>query len=191
MNPATPFPADSATVVGLLELLNAGSKREAQKITRDLVITSGGFASFLLAAQVGTMAPYIYTSHFQEVQPESLRPSEADLKSMGSNGVGPLKPEAAKGFRKVSQMMIDRRLFAAHLLYAPDWSRWHLFYFDQRDTSERGNHWTAGGPHIHYARETDTQMSANDMWRAVQATPPNPPRGTHVRYEAGRPPGNR
>lgn len=172
----------TATVVGLIDLLNARSKREVLKTARDLVITSSGFASFLLAARVGTLEPYIYTCCFREIQPESLCPNEADLLAMGANGVGQLKPDAAKGFRKVSQMMRDRRMFSAHLLYLPDWSIWHLFYFDQRDTTERGNHWKAGGPHIHYAREFDTQLSANEMWREVQSNPPSPPRGIHVRY---------
>ena len=29
--------------------------------------------------------------------------------------------------------MEDRRIFAAHLFYTPDYDFWHIFSFDQRD----------------------------------------------------------
>jgi hypothetical protein len=55
--------------------------------------------------------------------------------------------------RKINQIFKDRRLLVSHLFSNPN--RWHLFYFDQRDTQkDRQNHWKRGS-HIHFV---------NDLW---------------------------
>ena len=91
--------------------------------------------------------------------------------------------EARKTVTKVFQIFQDRRMFSAHLFYTPSNKFWHLFYFDQLDVTDINNHWKAGGPHIHYSRESFTSAPLADVWRRVRARPPNPPPSVHVRYD--------
>ena len=168
---------------GLIALLNAEKKADAQKICRSLVVNDKDLADLILVGIAGALEPYIYVKHFSEYQPEHLSLKNQELGAIGRNGVGPLAPKARKALNKITQLFVDRRLFCAHLFHEPSHKRWHLFYFDQRDRSSDGNHWKAGGPHIHYSRESLTRGSLQEVWRAVCQMPPELPNSLYIRYK--------
>jgi hypothetical protein len=87
-----------------------------------------------------------------------------------------------KFVRKISQLFRDRRVFCSHLIYMPTKDRWHLICFDQRDMAEAGNHWKAGGSHIHYSRECYSNDSLDEVWTRVRGRPPKRPASEHIRF---------
>ncbi len=166
----------------LLELFNlSGSKREIRKLCRDLAITSRDLFHFILAGRGGALDGYQYEPYFLHYVPESLDLTDENLRAMRSNGVGPLSADAKKAFNKVMQTFTDRRMFAAHLFYTGDKKFWHLIYFDQRDNQEEDNHWTVGGPHVHYSRESFCRQPLPVVWDQICQNPPQLPPSIHVR----------
>jgi hypothetical protein len=165
----------------VLDLMRLPDKRSVQKYCRDVTITGSDFANVLLNARIGGLAPYRYASHFDDRQPPHLWPREEELKSLAANGVGTARGKARKAISKVTNMFIERRLFAAHFIYHPNTPEWHLFCFDQRETARHSNHWE-GGSHIHYSRHDIVHVSAASVWEDVLATPPKTPKSEHVPY---------
>jgi hypothetical protein len=118
----------------VLDMMRLPDKRAVQLYCRDVTITSSDFANILINAGFGALAPYRYASHFDDRQPPHLWPTEEELGSLASNGVGPARGKARKFLSKINNMFNERRLFAAHLIYHPSTPEWHLFCLDQRDT---------------------------------------------------------
>jgi len=172
-----------AGVGRLIELFNIADKKLAEKYCRDLVITSKDLYHIILTGRAGKLEPYRYACHFNDIVPSHLPPNARDREALQANDVGPLSPQAAKAVRKVMQIFKERRMFAAHLFFTPSYDYWHLLYFDQRDTNSKDNHWSVGGSHIHYSRESFCRDPLPVMWQAICEKPPKPPSSTHVRYE--------
>ncbi|MBL0089755.1 MAG: hypothetical protein IPP44_24980 [Ideonella sp.] len=166
----------------IIALLNAADKSSAEAICRRLVLTDEFLADLILAAQMGELAPYRYASHFEDYAPVDAQVESIDLAPIAASPVGPLSKSAQKSFKRIDHLFRARRMFSAHLLYAPSHSHWHLFYFDQRDRQLQDNHWKLGGPHIHYSRECYTSCSLIEVWRSLQASPPEAPGHTYIRY---------
>lgn len=167
---------------GLLDLINAPNKRDAQRICRDLVVESKDLFELIVAGRHGLLPPYRYACHFSDYAPEHVIPTSGQISALSQHGPGEFTGEAKTAVNKLFQTFKDRRMFAAHLFYLPEQDYWSLFYFDQRDRSEFGNHWKIGGPHIHYACEAFTSDPMQAMWRKICQVSPNPPRAEHVRY---------
>lgn len=167
---------------GLLNLLNAPDKSSAQKICKDLVIESKDLFDFIIAGRNGLLQPYRYACHFSDYTPEHVIPSAEQLSALSHHGVGLFTGKAKTAVNKMFQAIKDRRMFAAHLLYLPPQDYWSLFYFDQRDQTEFGNHWKIGGSHIHYSCEAFTRDSMQSMWQAICQLRPSPPSAEHIRY---------
>ena len=165
----------------VLDLMRLPDKRSVQMYCRDVTITSDDFANVILNANVGALAPYRYACHFDHRQPSHLEPTDEELGSLATSGVGPARGKARKFLNKVGAIFNERRLFAAHLIFHPGTPEWHLFRFDQRDTAKHDNHW-AGGPHIHYSRHDIVHVSAKAVWADVTANPPKTPKSQHVRF---------
>ncbi|MGS1014568.1 hypothetical protein ACVCL0_06695 [Rhodanobacter sp. UC4450_H17] len=167
---------------GLLDLINAPNKREAQKICRDLIVESQDLFELIIAGRHGLLQPYRYACHFSDYTPEHVIPTQEQMSALSQYGPGEFTGKAKTAVNKLFQTFKDRRMFAAHLFYLPEQDYWSLFYFDQRDRSEFDNHWKIGGPHIHYACEAFTRDPMQMMWQKVCQLPPNPPGASHVRY---------
>ena len=88
---------------------------------------------------------------------------------------------AQKFLSKVNAIFEERRLFASHLFFTPDQRHWNLFYFDQRDTNERDNHWK-GGSHIHLITSL-SNLDLASVWLKVQMGETNFSQKLHLRYE--------
>ncbi len=167
----------------LIELFNINDKKSAKKYCRNIVITSQDLYSIILAGRDGILAPYQYACHFSDIVPSHLSPTVRDRAALQANDVGFHSSRTAKVISKIMQIPVERRMFAAHLFYPPSKDYWHLLYFDQRDTDSNDNHWSVGGSHIHYSRETFCRAPLLAMWQAICEQPPRPPSSTHVRYE--------
>lgn len=166
----------------ILNIFNFHNKREVEKYCKDLVITSEGLTSLILAGQVQAMSPYSYQCHFFEGTPDHLNPTKEELNALGSNGVGKIKGQAKKAVTKMSQVFVERKLLAAHLFFTQTHKYWHLFYFNQRDIKLNRNHWK-NGPHIHYASDTITKTPLNEIWNSVCSSKPSFPKSIHIRYD--------
>lgn len=173
---------DKENTEKLLKLLRLNKKSEIDKYCRDLIITSEGFLSLILAGRRGAISPYLYECQFSEFVPEHLPPTEEELKALAKNRVGTLEGKAKKAASKVTQIFNDRRSFAAHLFYVPFAKYWNLFYFDQRDAAGEANHWKHGA-HIHYSSDLVTQCPIQEMWNQVCLDRPKLPRSLHIRYD--------
>jgi hypothetical protein len=167
---------------GLLDLLNAPTKRAAKKLCRELVIERTDFFDLIMAGREGGLAPYLYACHFANHTPPHVPPTPEQMTALAEHGGGVFTGQAKRAITRVFQSMEERRLFAAHLFYLPENNFWSLFYFDQRDQSGRNNHWGVGGPHIHYASEAFTQVSLMDVWQSICQLQPRPPSGEHIRF---------
>jgi len=171
---------------GLLDLINAPDKREAKKICRDLAVESQDLFELIIAGRHGLLQPYRYACHFSDYTPEHVVPTEEQMTALSHHGPGVFTGKAKTAVNKLFQTIKDRRMFAAHLFYLPEQDYWSLFYFDQRDRSEFDNHWSVGGPHIHYACEAFTRDTMQLMWQKICQIPPEPPGAEHIRYRDSR-----
>ena len=150
----------------LINLLTIDNRKELVSYCKSLDIEKSDFATLLVAGSAGILDPYKYAVHFMDVVPKHLEPKRGDLSYISENGVGPMSEKGRKVARKVFQIFKDRRLFAAHLFYTPCYTHWHLFYFDQRDQEQRGNHWIKG-PHIHYVNDILNNNELGVVWDKV------------------------
>ena len=174
--PTQHFPA-------LLELLNLKSKQEVKRHCADLTVHGQDLAAFILCAQHGTMHPYCYTNHFSDKLAPHLQPSETERSAFKDNGVGKFRSREAKKFvSKMFQLIHERRMLSAHLLYTPNSEYWHLFYFDNRDTEEKNNHWKKG-PHIHYVSDLWSGLSLAEAWSQVTTGHASFPNKIHLRFK--------
>lgn len=168
----------------LVKLFNIEDKKSVKKYCRNLEISSEDLFHIILVGRSAGLRPYLYACHFDQNTPSHLYPTDRDLSALASNGVGVMSRSARKAATKMSQIFLDRRLFSAHLFYTQSQKYWHLFYFDQRDLDSDRNHWKAGGPHIHYTRESFCHEPLSVIWRAICTSPPRPPKTSmHVRYD--------
>ncbi len=173
---------DRTSIASLVDLLNIRKKGDAVRYTRDLVISSDALVGIILAAQVGSLGPYGYTSHAREISSPALEPSTAELNAFARAGVGKATGLALKAIRKLDQQFVERSLLVAHLFYSSSHHYWHLFYFGQRDYTARRNHWKHG-PHLHYSQNAFTREPLPEIWAKVCAPSPVFPPSLHIRFD--------
>jgi hypothetical protein len=167
----------------VLQLIAQPDKRAVERFCHTAIISSSDLADMLWSGRLGAIGPFQYDCHFDQTAPKHLWPTDEEHHALATNGVGPMKPLAAKFARKIGQLFQDRRIFAAHLFYLPDYSDWHLIYFDQRDMSRERNHWKKGGAHVHYTRRSFVNRPLIEVWGDIHKKPPNPPSAAvHVPY---------
>ena len=146
----------------LLEILYFKKKRDLVRHCRNAIIYQVDFAAFILACETGTFS-WNHQIFYRDYVPPHLPPTQENLNSLASNGVGPLRGEAAKVMNRIAQIFEERRLLVGHMFYDKDISNWHFFYFDQRDLSNKGNHWKEGS-HIHLINHLWPNYDAESLW---------------------------
>ena len=153
----------------LLEVFNFDSKRSLERHCRNIVVHRQDMTALILAAQAGDLGPYRYANFFDRRLPENLNPTEEEIQSFASNGVGPLRNSGAQKFaKKIFQLFKVQRSLAIHLFYTPDHQHWYLFYFDNRDKAEHGNHWQHGA-HIHLVCSLWTNLVLDTVWSQAKS----------------------
>jgi hypothetical protein len=125
---------------------------DLRKHCHKVTLHGSDLANLILAAKA--VGPFCHLPVFKHHHPEHLALTDSDLKSFGTLKGGEKPSEAAqKTFRKLDQMMEERRMFCGHLFW---WiedpnelpTAWHFFHFDDKSTSKHKNHWKEGS-HIH------------------------------------------
>ena len=170
---------------GLLKIFTLGKKRELEQYCRNLVIGGEHFADLVFSSGM-TGQPFLHKINYRDHQPKHLHLSEADLKALGDNGVGPLTPAAAKAVRKMGQMFEERRYLVGHIFYVPDLTKWHFFCFDQRDLEERKpNHWKEGA-HVHFVNWLWPGKDAKSVWSNFVEGDYRPGDALHIRFHFSR-----
>jgi hypothetical protein len=170
---------------GLWKIFTIEKKNELRKHCRDVVVYLSDFSQLVLTCETGFM-PLGHQTHYRDYLPEHLRSSTSALQSLHENGVGPLNDEEQKTVRKITQLLTQRRYLVGHIFYHPDFTRWHFFYFDQRDIEEsESNHWEYGS-HIHVINWLWPGLSAQDLWTKF-VTGNTPPSGSfHIKFIRGQ-----
>lgn len=125
---------------------------DLKKLCRKTTLHGSDLANLIMAAKCA--GPFCHLPVFKHHHPGHLALTDENLRAFGTLQVGEKPNEAAqKTFRKIDQMMRERRLFCGHLFWCiedPDQlpTAWHFFHFDDKSTSEHYSHWKHGS-HIH------------------------------------------
>jgi hypothetical protein len=167
---------------GLLSIFTIDSKSDLDSHCRSLVIHKSDFAWFITACMAGIW-PFRHQILVRDLMPEHLEPTDEEYEALNQHsGPGPLEGKAHKFMSKTAQAFSDRRYLVAHLFYYPPTPLWHFFYFDQRDTSRRANHWQHGS-HIHLINFLWPRVDPNALVATFQ-TSPNPRfrKSLHIRH---------
>jgi hypothetical protein len=123
-----------------------------EKYCRTIEITGHDFA--VLVWNAGSLG-YHHAIQHHEFQPKHLQPTDADIAGLRNKNAQSL-------IRKINQIFKDRRLLVSRLFHNS--TRWHLFYFDQRDTDEDDpNHWKRGS-HIHFVNDLWPRYDPQKLW---------------------------
>jgi hypothetical protein len=165
----------------LVTIFSIDRKQELKRHCRTAIITQTDFANLIMTCMIGG-APLAHQRHHREYIPNHLQLSENDLGTL--TATGQFKARAQKTMRKVSAIFDERRLLTGHIFLSPDQSRWHLFYFDQRDFSERNNHWD-GGAHIHLINWLWSGRTAQSTWKEFCDGNPKMKGALHIRFVQG------
>ena len=166
----------------LVELLYIEKKSVLEKFAKKLEISQGDFVALVSNAQT---VGYFHQIKYHDFQPQHLQPTDEEISGLGKKtSDGKISNEGQKFIRKVSQLFEQRRRLVAHIFYNP--SRWHLFYFDQRDTNNRSpNHWNYGS-HIHFVNDLWPGYDRNDLWNLFDKADASIGGKLHIRFKPER-----
>jgi hypothetical protein len=130
----------------LVKLLSIDKKSELQKSCEDISISKEElFALIVNCGQLG----YFHDMRTYRREPQHLQFDPTKIWPMGKYKPRDKLDEVdQKLMDKVTHLGKERRIMVVHVFIASA-ERWHIFYFDQRDTAPN-NHWKFG-PHIHFA----------------------------------------
>jgi hypothetical protein len=177
---ATPSSQQPDSLAAFLKLFEFEKRQDLEKYCRDLVVTKRDLAQFIWACEAGVV-PVRHLIHYQDRAPAQLKPTEADMAALLSNGIGPLSDDALKAARKIRQTFKDRRYLVGHMFLMQNPAHWHFLYLDQRDIAEAGNHWK---PHIHFLNWLWQRDPQALWWRFALAKRRREP-GTSVSVTTG------
>lgn len=162
-----------------IALLSLKRKKEVENFCKKWTISSEKFADFISAGMSGVLSPYIHTRYHVNLEPEHLQPTQEEL---GKSGIGNAKRKALKAITKISQMFDERKLISVHIFFHSSKKYWHIFYFNQRDTTDRNNHWDLG-PHIHYTHDTFLNVTLDEVVKQISREKPKLPKSIHIKYD--------
>lgn len=162
----------------LQELLSISKKSELEKFVRGIEITKRDFVTLVAnAPSIG----YLHDIKHHEFRPPDAR-VDVDLLR------GPDKEKSRKSLRTVvaqlNRMFDQRRLLTAHAFFNS--SRWHIFYFDQRDRKSTPNHWEYG-PHIHFVNFLWPNYDPVKLWEAFRESGTRVKGRLHIRFDPQEP----
>ncbi|MDO8580041.1 MAG: hypothetical protein Q7S13_01005 [Candidatus Omnitrophota bacterium] len=167
-------------IVNIMSLFDIPKKKELIKFAKEIIIQKGAFASVIFAAE-DQLLPYLHQISYRDYVPQHLKPTDAEREALSRNGVGEIKGDALKFVSKVSQIFEDRKYLVGHLFYSPDLSKWHFFYFSQRDWDNRDNHWEQGS-HIHFINYL-WNLDVKKLWGEFINEGKIPGGALHIRFQ--------
>ncbi len=168
-------------LANIISLFNIVKKNDLLKHAKDIVIEKHVFANIIFAAELGLLS-YGHRIFYKDYIPEHLHPTDEERAALHKNGVGELKGDARKFIRKVSQIFKDRKYLVGHLFYLPDLSKWHFFYFNQRDWDGKANHWEYGS-HVHFINYL-WNLDVQKLWEGFVRNGEIPGGAIHIRFKS-------
>jgi hypothetical protein len=138
-------------------------KSELRKYCRRARIAKRQFSYTIMACEMGLL-PWRHRISHRNFVPEHLNPTGDEMNAMHAS-LAAGNRSLPKALRKIMRQFDERRMLVGHIFYNDDLSRWHLLYFDQRDSSPHQNHWIEGS-HIHLLNWLlRPGQDANEAWR--------------------------
>jgi len=174
-NPCEPFAHLEVPIAAhLQQLFIITDKQELDKFSRTIEFTREEFAVLVWnSLSIG----YAHAIKYEDFQPKHLQPTERDIAGLN----GPNR-DRQRFIRKMAQIFEERRYLVAHIFYNSQ--RWHLFYFDQRDTeSDRPNHWKHG-PHLHFVNDLWPGYDPADLWALFEKADATIGGKLHIRFRS-------
>lgn len=165
---------------GFAEILNCRKKTELARLCKSTTLYSSDFAESILNAGDHRF-PYRHNCHAQEFVPDEMKLTEDDMTAMAAAKPGQMGRAVASGFGKIDRTFRCRRQLVGHMFYTADHSIWHFFYFDQRDTSKKRNHWKEGS-HIHIINFLWPHRTAEEIWREFKSRNVQMKGSLHIKY---------
>jgi hypothetical protein len=171
---------------GIRDLFAAESKRDAQKLASNVVLTGQDF--FDLVTNCGSLG-YVHEEGHRQDTPEGRGLSSNERVSLLYSKGGP-DPSV---LRKLRDGYREQRHLSWHT-FTSNAERWHCFFYETRDI--HGEPLTGQlhskedvGPHVHYASHLFHAVSAAEFvtWMKPGAKPPH---DTHVRFRTSFTPEN-
>jgi hypothetical protein len=162
----------------VVTLLEFQKKRDLEKFARTVTIPFRDFAEYLGVCD-DLDWPYRHVFQRREFN-GPLEPKEGDLAGF-SPGASADALQAT--IKRVGQFFKERQVLYGHMLYTPDLERWHFIFFSERDLEAVGNHWKAGGSHVHLVNHLWPKHSAESVWRQFNTARKLAFDALHVRFE--------
>jgi hypothetical protein len=159
----------------IVELLRTGSKRDAERLAREMTITAEQFSDLMFNAhgQLG----YRHRMKWREYLPAHLEGiSDQITVALREAEPGPASPDLAKAMRKVQATFDERKRVHVHMLERG--AKWHAFFFDLNDVTDLEH---GPGPHLHYL-SYHWGLDRQVLWNAFDERHQSIPRGVHVRF---------
>ncbi len=160
----------------LQELLSISKKRELRKFVRGIEITKRDFVTLVWnAPSIG----YGHDIQYHQFLPEGVGLNIDLLR-------GPDKEQRVRNLKTVvgqlNTVFEQRRLLTAHIFIND--SRWHVFYFDQRD--QQPDQW-AHGPHMRFVNFLWPNYDPFELWETLKLAETRVQGKLHIRYDPQEP----
>ena len=128
-------------VIELLKIFDITKKSILEKHCKNLKIYAKDFSNLINWVEEGK-SNYDHKIYCREIVPKDLQPLLNELPKIRIDKIGPNDQSIL--LRKIAHVIKVRRQLVLHMFHNKDVSLWHLFYFDQRDTSVNNNRWEFG-----------------------------------------------
>lgn len=161
----------------LKHLFDATTKREAEKLAREMVLTQEDFSRLVFNAH--TQLGYHHRLAVREFQPEHHAAMFEDVVEgldAASAGTASRELEAVVS-RKTDALFRERKRLMLHTFKRG--AKWHAFFFDFNDMSGHGKI----GPHVHYLSHRWADVTFDAVVAALEVRHQSLPRGVHVRFD--------
>jgi hypothetical protein len=163
-----------------IKIFQCDKKRKLEAHCKKITIYKSDFVDMIIACEMGIM-PFLHRIHHADYVPAHLTPTEEEIAAARISKPGPLTGKAAKYINKIAQGFKERRYLVGHIFYTADLSRWHFFYFDQRDLNHRNPHWKEG-QHLHLINYLWPNYEPNRLWSEFCSRNMKVKDSIHVKY---------
>ena len=163
----------------LRKLFAISSKKSLKAHASKITITQEEFVTLI---QNCNKIGYQHQIQSNDFIRDDLHPSEEQYQEFHKSAKdGKINKKGRKVMTKVTTIFEQRRFLVAHAFWNE--TRWHLFYFDQKDTeNRRQNHWIHG-PHYHFVNDLWPNHTIEEFWKALETSKGDAGSSLHIRYQ--------
>ena len=168
--------------IELTELFTLEKKRDLESYTRGKSMHASNLGDFILSCKYFPLG-YGHFRVIHNTEPEHLKIGLENLDCLQPSRRSNKDNDRAirKLGTRINQLFKDRRYLVSHFFPKLDASKWHLIYFDQRDTSKHDSHWKVGS-HIHFVSSLWQNISIEEIWTKIHEEKPKFSSAIHISY---------